>query len=259
VPEPTVAFISSLPKLSTRASGGAFCQSFFGARQWFLPVNSIVMWGTPMLTRFLLASAIAFLLGSIPFGLILVRVFRGVDVRQTGSGNIGTANVARIAPGLGLWTLILDSAKGLVAVLIAQLIANHASPQAADSRNSALIVGGGALFAVLGHMFSVFLKGKGGKGVATAMGAFLAMTPWAVLAAAVIYALIYLLWRYTSLASIVAAVIFPLIAAEFIAPSQRPVLLPFVVVVCLLIVLKHHQNIRRLLSGTENRLELKRR
>jgi acyl phosphate:glycerol-3-phosphate acyltransferase len=232
--------------------------SFFGARQWYLPVNSIVIWEHADIKRFLLASGIAFLLGSIPFGLILVRVFRGVDVRQTGSGNIGTANVARIAPGLGVWTLILDSAKGMVAVLIAKLIANHASPQAADSRNTALIVGGAGLCAVLGHMFSVFLKGKGGKGVATAMGAFLAVTPWAVLAAAAVYVVIYLLSHYTSLASIASAAIFPFIAAVFIAPTQRPVLLPFVVVICLLVILKHHQNIRRLLSGTENRLELTR-
>jgi acyl phosphate:glycerol-3-phosphate acyltransferase len=211
-----------------------------------------------MLRDFILASAIAYALGSIPFGLILVRVFRGIDVRQTGSGNIGTANVARIAPGLGLWTLILDSAKGYVAVVIARVIANHALSSTSGSKSAALIVGGSALFAVLGHMFSVLLKGKGGKGVATAMGAFLGMTPWAVLAAAVIYIVIYLLWHYTSLASIASAAIFPLVAAVFIAPSERPVLLPFVVVICLLIVLKHHQNIRRLLSGTENRLELKR-
>ena len=121
-----------------------------------------------------------------------------------------------------------------------------------------MIVGGSVLFAVIGHMFSLFLKGKGGKGVATAMGAFLGMAPWAVLVAAVIYVVIYLLSHYTSLASITSAAVFPLIAALFIAPGERPVLLPFVVVVCLLIIAKHHQNIRRLLSGTENRLDLKR-
>ena len=80
-----------------------------------------------MVRDFVLASAIAYLLGSIPFGLVLVRIFRGIDVRQTGSGNIGTANVARIAPGLGLWTLVLDSAKGLVAVLVARAVAVSSS------------------------------------------------------------------------------------------------------------------------------------
>jgi len=211
-----------------------------------------------MVRSFVLASAIAFVLGSIPFGLILVRLFRGIDVRQTGSGNIGSANVARIAPGLGLWTLILDSAKGLVAVLIARAIAAHPSSSPDGLGSTGLIVGGSALFAVLGHVFSIFLKGKGGKGVATAMGAFLGMTPWAVLVAAGIYAVIYLLSHYTSLASIASAAIFPFIAAVFIAPGERRMLLPFVAVVCLLIILKHHQNIRRLLSGTENRLDLKR-
>jgi len=210
-----------------------------------------------MVIDLVLASAIAYVLGSIPFGLILVRVFRGVDVRQTGSGNIGTANVARLAPGLGLWTLILDSAKGLVAVLIARVIASHA-PSDSGLKSMGMIVGASALFAVVGHIFSVFLKGKGGKGVATAMGAFLGMTPWAVLIAAVVYVAIYLLFHYTSLASILSAAIFPLIALPFIAPGERPMLLPFVVLVCLLIILKHHQNIRRLLAGTENRLDLKR-
>ena len=211
-----------------------------------------------MVKDLVVASAIAYLLGSIPFGLLLVRVFRGVDVRKTGSGNIGTANVARIAPGLGLWTLVLDSAKGLVAVLIARVIANHASSDSGRLQSTAMIVGASALFAVLGHIFSVFLKGKGGKGVATAMGAFLGLSPWAVLLSAVLYVLIYLIWHYTSLASITSAAIFPLIAALFMAPGERRVLLPFVVAVCLLIILKHHQNIRRLLSGTENRLDLKR-
>ena len=208
-----------------------------------------------MVRDFVLASTIAYLLGSIPFGLILVRVFRGIDVRQTGSGNIGTANVARIAPGLGLWTLVLDSAKGLVAVLVARAIA---ASNTEGLKSTGLVVGGSVLFAVLGHMFSLFLKAKGGKGVATAMGAFLGVAPWAVLLVAVIYFLIYRISHYTSLASIISSAIFPLIASVFIAPGERAVLLPFVVVVCLLIILKHRQNIRRLLSGTENRLDLKR-
>ncbi len=211
-----------------------------------------------MVRDFLLVSAIAYALGSIPFGLILVRVFRGIDVRQTGSGNIGTANVARVAPALGLWTLILDTAKGYVAVVVARVIANHASYPADGQRSTTILVAASALFAVLGHMFSMFLKAKGGKGVATAMGAFLALVPWAVLVAAVIYSVIYLLSHYTSLASIITAAVFPFIAAEFVAPSQRTVLLPFVAVSCVLIIAKHHGNIRRLLSGTENRLELKR-
>src|SRR5271165_2338276 len=100
-----------------------------------------------MVREFAFASAIAYLLGSIPFGLILVHVFRGIDVRQTGSGNIGTANVARLAPGLGFWTLILDSAKGLVAVLIARVIATHASSDSGGLQSTGMILGASALFA----------------------------------------------------------------------------------------------------------------
>ena len=211
-----------------------------------------------MLTELIVASVIAYLLGSIPFGLILVRVFRGVDVRKTGSGNIGSANVARVAPALGLWTLVLDAAKGFAAVVIAKAIANHAFSGSDSLWNTGIVVGASALFAVLGHMFSVFLKGKGGKGVATAMGAFLALSPWAVLVIAALYVLIYLLCHYTSLASITSAALFPVVAAIFLPRGERPVLLPFIVLVCLLVVVKHHQNIRRLLSGTENRLDLKR-
>jgi len=211
-----------------------------------------------MFVRLVLVTAIAYLLGSIPFGLILVRVFRGVDVRQTGSGNIGTANVARLAPGLGVWTLVLDSAKGYLAVVLAKVVANQGSSAGVEWDRASLLVGMAALFAVLGHMFSLFLKLKGGKGVATAMGAFLAITPLAVLIVAVIYVLIYLLSHYTSLASITSAALFPFIAGVLLKPAERRLLLPCVAFACLLIVLKHHQNIRRLLSGTENRLDLTR-
>ena len=124
-----------------------------------------------MLLACLVAGIIAYLLGSIPFGLVLLRVFRGVDVRQTGNGNIGTANVARVAPSLGLWILFFDSAKGLAAVIIAREIARHMTNGSTES--VALITGLSALLAIVGHVFPVWLKFKGGKGVATAMGAFL--------------------------------------------------------------------------------------
>ncbi len=211
-----------------------------------------------MLSQCVVAGLIAYLLGSIPFGLVLLRVFRGVDVRKTGSGNIGTANVARVAPGLGLATLFFDSAKGLVAVLIARAIAMHA-PVSADPRGIAFITGLSALLAIVGHVFPVWLKFKGGKGVATAMGAFLGLSPWAVLILAVLYLVIYLIWHYTSLASIITAALFPVVAGVMMPPQQRPVLLPFLIAAALLIVVKHHENIRRLLAGTENRLDLKRR
>jgi acyl phosphate:glycerol-3-phosphate acyltransferase len=212
-----------------------------------------------MLADCIVSGIIAYLLGSIPFGLVLVRLFRGIDVRTTGSGNIGTANVARVAPGLGLLTLFFDSAKGLVAVLIGREVALHRLAGVSDLRYVALITGLSALMAVIGHVFPVFLKFKGGKGVATAMGAFLGIAPLAVLALLVFYIVIYLIWHYTSLASILSAALFPVIA-RFMMPSvQRPVLLPFLAASSLLIIVKHHENISRLLAGKENRLDLKKK
>jgi len=210
-----------------------------------------------MLLACLVAGVIAYLLGSIPFGLVLLRVFRGVDVRKTGSGNIGTANVARVAPSLGLWTLFFDSAKGLAAVVIAREIAGHMTNGSTES--VALITGLSALLAIAGHVFPVWLKFKGGKGVATAMGAFLGLMPWAVLITLVLYIAIYAVWHYTSLASITSAALFPVIAGVIMPPAQRPLLLPFLIAASLLIIVKHRENIRRLLAGTENRLDLKRR
>jgi glycerol-3-phosphate acyltransferase PlsY len=212
-----------------------------------------------MLLGCVVAGITAYLLGSIPFGLVLLRVFRGVDVRKTGSGNIGTANVARVAPGLGLATLFFDSAKGLVAVLVGRLIAVHMLRGSADIQNVAIITGLSALLAIVGHVFPVWLRFKGGKGVATAMGAFLGLMPWAVLVSLVLYVVIYALWHYTSLASITCAALFPVIAGFMMPTVERPLLLPFLAAASLLIILKHHENIRRLLAGTENRLDLKRR
>lgn len=212
-----------------------------------------------MLLACLVAGVVAYLLGSIPFGLILLRFFRGVDVRKTGSGNIGTANVARVSRGLGLATLFFDSAKGLVAVLLARVIAVQMLQSSADVQNVAIIAGMSGLLAVVGHVFPLWLKFKGGKGVATAMGAFLGLMPWAVLVTFVFYLVIYAIWHYTSLASITCAALFPIVAGFMMPAFERPLVLPFLIAASLLIIGKHHENIRRLLAGTENRLDLKRR
>jgi glycerol-3-phosphate acyltransferase PlsY len=137
------------------------------------------------------------------------------------------------------------------------MIAGHMTDGSIQS--VALITGLSGLMAIVGHVFPVWLKFKGGKGVATAMGAFLGLMPWAVAVSVVLYAAIYAVWHYTSLASITVAALFPVIAGFMMSPPQRPLLLPFLVASSLLIILKHHENIRRLLSGTENRLDLKRR
>jgi glycerol-3-phosphate acyltransferase PlsY len=191
----------------------------------------------------LLSIAIAYLLGSIPFGYLLVRLFRHEDIRSTGSGNIGATNVARSgAKGLGALTLILDALKGYVSVIIA-LHLSHG--------NTAFGVAA-AVAAILGHVFPIWLRFRGGKGVATALGVFLALTPATALAVLGVFVIVFALTRYVSLASIIASAAFPFIALYFIH-DRTPIVIGGLFFIPLLIILKHHQNIRRLLAGTEHR------
>lgn len=201
------------------------------------------------MTPWLLSIPLAYLLGSIPFGYILVRLFRHEDIRATGSGNIGATNVVRSgAKGLGILTLVLDALKGYVAVAIAQHIA--ASHDVVRAHEIAVCA---AVAAVLGHCFPVWLGFRGGKGVATALGVFFALVPvTTVLYLLAIFVVIVLITRYISLGSIVAAAVFPLLALPH-APARTPLVVAGYIVIPLIIILKHHQNIRRLLSGTEHR------
>jgi glycerol-3-phosphate acyltransferase PlsY len=194
---------------------------------------------------YLILAIIAYLLGSIPFGFVLVKLFRGEDVRSTGSGNIGATNVARTgSKGLAIATLALDALKGAVAVLLARFMAP-------DTGSPLPYMSVAALAAVLGHLFPVWLRFKGGKGVATALGVFLVLFPKAVLVSLAIFILIVAVTRYVSLGSILAAITFP-IAAYFLASPEWQTLLP-AAMISLLIVIKHRANIGRLLSGTEHR------
>jgi acyl phosphate:glycerol-3-phosphate acyltransferase len=200
------------------------------------------------MTHFLLITVIVvgYLLGSIPFGFLLVKFLRGEDIRLTGSGNIGATNVARSgAKGLGIATLVLDALKGSLAVAFAWWLAY--SRGAHPLRYMAVA----SLAAVLGHVFPVWLKFKGGKGVATALGVFILLFPHALLVSLAIFILVVVTTRLVSLGSILAAIAFP-IAAHFINHPDRMTLEP-VLLVCLIVVVKHHANIRRLLAGTENR------
>jgi len=208
-----------------------------------------------VLKLYTLVGVIAYFLGSIPIGLILMRVFRGVDIRQSGSGNIGATNVARSSPGLGLLTLILDIVKGSAAVLIGARIASlwGAEPSVAH-----MAMGVAALLSVVGHTFPVWLKFKGGKGVATGLGAFVALMPKPTLVVLVLFIIIFAAFRYVSLASISAAAAFPILALLMMGDTGR-LLFPFVCTAALIIIVKHHGNIRRLLAGTENHLQLKHR
>jgi len=201
------------------------------------------------MTPWIISISLAYLLGSIPFGYLLVRIFRKQDIRATGSGNIGATNVARSgAKGLGILTLILDALKGFFAVLIAQKIAApYGFPQAYEIAVAA------ALAAVLGHCFPAWLGFRGGKGVATALGVFFALVPLTtVLYLLGVFLLIVLVTKYVSLASIVAAALFPVFALPH-APAKTPIIIAGYILIPLIVILKHHQNIRRLLSGTENR------
>src|SRR5215475_6292640 len=156
------------------------------------------------MSRFWLILVTSYLLGSIPFGYLLVRIFRGEDVRRSGSGNIGATNVSRKSPALGALTLLLDAAKGFVAV---QIAAAYPTFGASDVRIHRLMAAS-ALFAIIGHMFPIWLGFRGGKGVATALGAFLRLAPLGVLVAIAIFILTVLAFRRISPGSIVSAAFF---------------------------------------------------
>lgn len=205
------------------------------------------------MSNYIIVAVIAYLLGSIPFGYILVRLFRKQDVRTIGSGNIGATNVARSgAKGLGIVTLILDAAKGFVAVFYTSVIYIDIGWKYPAERNIALAVA--AIFAIIGHMYPVWLKFKGGKGVATGVGVFLALAPMAVGLVLVLFIAIVWFSRYVSLGSIIATAAFPALAWLLYHNSKSPVVFLAAAIAAFMIIAKHHQNIRRLLAGTEHRL-----
>jgi acyl phosphate:glycerol-3-phosphate acyltransferase len=185
---------------------------------------------------------IAYLLGSIPFGYLLVRISEGKDIRKFGSGNIGATNVFRKSRLTGIVTLLLDAGKGYVAVMIAAQLGGDIVWQ-----------GAAAAAAIVGHVFTCWLKFKGGKGVATGCGTFLAISPLAVLTTLIAFIIVVVLTRYISAASIAATALFPLWAFLYGEPFAS---IFWAILGAIIIIAKHHQNIRRLISGTENRLAL---
>jgi glycerol-3-phosphate acyltransferase PlsY len=186
---------------------------------------------------------------------LLVRLFRRQDIRSSGSGNIGATNVLRTEGKLlGAATFLLDVLKGAAAVYLGAALGILLAPSA-PLRNLQAIA---ALCAVLGHMFPVWLGFRGGKGVATGFGVFLVAAPLAALAAIATFALILALSRYVSLASIAGAASFPFFAWILVQGDRPPLSIAVQAAVALLIIAKHHQNIRRLFSGTESRFAAKR-
>lgn len=194
------------------------------------------------MTRELLALAAAYFIGSVPFAIVLVRLFRGVDVRTQGSGNAGATNVLRTAgKALAAGTMLLDVGKGVLAVLLMQAVTY-------DAR----WLGATAVFVTLGHVFPVWFAFRGGKGVATAIGSFGVLAPGAVLAVVVAFVLVVATTRFVSLGSVTAACLLPLaMRLLFHAPDAEVVA---AAVTTFLLVVSHRVNIRRLLAGTERRL-----
>jgi glycerol-3-phosphate acyltransferase PlsY len=191
----------------------------------------------------LLTTLIAYLLGSIPFGYLIVHWQRGIDVRATGSGSIGATNVMRNLGIMGfVATFILDAGKGLLAVLLASKMTSE----------NPTWVAAAAFAAVSGHCFPVWLKFRGGKGVATGVGVFIALAPWQVVLVLVIFAVVVAIWRYISLGSIVATAAFPVLVYLMKNPPIQVVL--GAAGAAVIIIARHNANIGRLLKGTENKL-----
>jgi glycerol-3-phosphate acyltransferase PlsY len=195
---------------------------------------------------------VAYVLGSIPFGVLFTRLFGGGDVRKSGSGNIGATNVARVAGPLpAVLTLLFDIAKGAASVWLAARITG----------GSATWMMIAALSALLGHCFPIWLKFRGGKGVATAAGAFLVLCPPALLGSIILFLLVLYFWRYVSLASIAASAAMPLLIYILWAPHHAP---PFIVTfgalaAAMIIIYKHDANIQRLVQGEESKFSFEKK
>jgi len=205
--------------------------------------------GTPILWGLVLAG---YLLGSIPFGYLLVRLWSGRDIRAMGSGNIGATNVARTSGWtVGVVTLILDTSKGFLAVWLT----GHFS-----GGNIRFMMFSG-LAAILGHVFPLWLGFAGGKGVATALGVFLAVCWPAAIAAVALFLLVVIFWRYVSLASVSAAAALPVFFYMLYAPGHAPptAVSASALLAVAIVIIKHRDNIERLMAGTEPPFEMGRK
>ncbi len=186
----------------------------------------------------------AYFLGSIPTGVVLTKAFSNVDIRTQGSRNIGATNVYRTAgKKLGVLALFGDILKGLIPVIVARgILESH------------FWIGAVALTAFLGHLYPIFLKFKGGKGVATGLGVFVALAPLPAFLAFLVFAAVVFISRYISLGSLVASASFPVFLALL---NPHKIYIPFALIVAALIFYRHHENIDRLIKGKENRFGAK--
>jgi glycerol-3-phosphate acyltransferase PlsY len=199
-----------------------------------------------------LVPVMAYALGSIPFGYLIVKFGEGRDIRAAGSGNIGAANVTRVmGRGAGGVTLLLDLGKGYAAVWIAGQWTEY----------SILWMAVAAVTVIAGHVFTVWLKFKGGKGVATGVGAFLPICLPAVGGAVVVWIAVVAVWRYVSLGSVTASALLPILMYALYAPGYAPPVIVSVatVLAAVMIIWKHRANLARIAAGTEPRLSLRKK
>ena len=193
---------------------------------------------------------IAYVLGSIPNALWVGKTFKNIDVREHGSKNTGSTNAARVLGAkLGIFTLILDILKGALPTYLGIVLgANLLTRITGIDKLDIIVIG---MAAILGHTFSLFLKFKGGKAVATTLGVFLVLVPYAILILLVIFSVIFGLTRYVSLASIISAVVLPI--AVYFTTRHIP-LTVLGIIIGLLVIIRHKENIKRLINGTESKL-----
>ena len=201
----------------------------------------------------ILLMAFSYILGSVPNALWIGKVFKGIDVREHGSKNTGSTNAARVLGAkLGILTLILDISKGLVPTLLAVLLKVDFFENLTKISNLDYVLVG--ICAILGHVFTIFMNFKGGKAVATTLGVFLVLVPKAILFAAIVFFVVFAIFRYVSLSSIFAAISLP-IFTYFL--YQQIVYIILGILIAILIVVKHKSNIERLKNGTESKFSLK--
>jgi glycerol-3-phosphate acyltransferase PlsY len=197
----------------------------------------------------ILILAAAYFMGAVPTGYLIVKVLKNTDIRKVGSGNIGATNVKRV---LGMkWfliVLVLDALKGFIPVTVAGMIFGGKYPFMP-------VVAG--LAAILGHTFTIFLNFKGGKGVATSLGVFLALAPLSLLSSTVVFAILLMFFGYISLGSIAAAVMLPAFVYIYGEGGYLYLVQALALAGSVFIIYKHKDNIKRLLNGTENKFEFK--
>ncbi len=209
------------------------------------------------MATYIIMAVIAYFIGSINFSVIIGRKMAGIDVRQEGSGNAGSTNVLRtIGLKAALLTLICDILKGVIAILVALLIGNIVK-----NIDRALLVQLAGIFVILGHTFPIFFEFKGGKGVATALGVLL-MSNWEIGLICLVFALVIIIAsRMVSMGAVGAAILFPVLTLfmndNFVVAASGMKYFIYSLILALIVIFNHRENIKRIMNGTENKIELK--